>query len=131
MRPVTSPRRRVLAMNSSVPPPIVSSACSQPSRPPTNRCMMPSVDVHLAPGVRVPADELRDVLEAVLGEEAQQLELGIDPGLEPSEDLEDQLFVEHDRRVRLLGTDRARLAPLAGEPGDRGELDHSVCRRQP
>ena len=43
MRPVTSPRRRVLAMNSSVPPLIVSSACSQPSRPPTNRCMMPSV----------------------------------------------------------------------------------------
>src|SRR5204862_3754949 len=43
-------------------------------------------------GVRVPAAERRGVRETVLGEEAQHLELGVDPGLESPEDLEDQLL---------------------------------------
>ena len=35
-----------------------------------------------AAGVRVPAPERRDVAEALLAEEAQHLELRVDPGLE-------------------------------------------------
>jgi len=57
--------------------------------------------------VRVPAAELRDVVEPALGEEAQHLELGVHAGLEPPEDLEDELVVEDDRRVRLLARDPA------------------------
>ena len=79
--------------------------------------------------VRVPAGELRDVLEAVLGQEAQQLELGVDPGLEPAEDLQDQLLVEDDRRVRLLRADRARLSQL--ESGCRRSSRRRRTRRSP
>ena len=87
-------------------------------------------------GVGVPAAERRDVRETVLGEEAQHLELGVDPGLEAAEDLEDQLVVEDERRVRLLATDRPRveqLAAQAGEPFDRPELDRTLraLQRQP
>ena len=71
-----------------------------------------------AAGVRVPAAERRDVREAVLGEEAQNLELRVDAGLEPAEDLEDQLFVEDDRRVRLLRADVARVEQLLAEGGE-------------
>ena len=59
--------------------------------------------VHRPAEVRVPAGELRDVLEVALGEEPQQLELRVDARLEPPEHLQDQLLVEDDRRVRLLG----------------------------
>src|SRR5439155_22808706 len=58
---------------------------------------------------RVPAAERRDVREAVLGEEAEHLELGVDAWLEPPEHFEDELVVEDDRRVRLLGADRPRF----------------------
>ncbi len=74
--------------------------------------------VHRRAGVLVPAAEGRDVLEAALGQEAEQLELGVDARLEPAEDLEDQLLVEHDRRVRLLGVDAARLGQRAAEVGE-------------
>src|SRR5581483_3247447 len=55
-------------------------------------------------------------------------ELRVDPGLEPAEHLEDQLFVEDDRRVRLLGRDLARLPQLArgGVAAHRAELDRAV-----
>src|SRR5207302_9124344 len=53
--------------------------------------------------VRVPAAERRDVRKPVLREEPQHLELGIDSRLEPPEHLEDELVVEDDRRIRLLG----------------------------
>ena len=56
-----------------------------------------------AAGVRVPAPKRRDVAEALLAEEAQHLELRVDPGLDAAEDLEDERFVEHDGAVRLLG----------------------------
>src|SRR5579884_2959394 len=93
----------------------------------------PERRVHRLPRVRVPAGQLRDVLEAVLGEEAQQLELGVDARLEPAEDLQDQLLVEDDGRIRLLRRDRARLAQLLtgrGRPLHRSELDHTLPRRQ-
>ncbi len=76
--------------------------------------------------VRVPAAERSDVREAVLGEEAQHLQLGVEPGLEPAEDLEDELVVEDDGRVRLLGADVACVVQLAaetGEPGHGAKLD--------
>src|SRR6478752_10671623 len=79
------------------------------------------------------AAELRDVLEAALGQEPEQLELGIDPRLEAPEDLEDQLLVEDDRRVRLLGADLARFAQLAAKPRGathRRELDDAFACRQ-
>src|SRR5581483_3965559 len=44
--------------------------------------------------VGVPAGERRDVRELALGEEAQQLELRVQSGLEPAEHLEDELVVE-------------------------------------
>src|SRR5439155_25374292 len=82
-----------------------------PAVDPTLRELLqdPERRAHDAAGVRVPAAERGDVLEAVLREEAQHLELRIDARLEASEDLQDQLLVEHDRRVRLLGADGARL----------------------
>ena len=43
---------------------------------------------------------------------------GLMPGLEPAERLEDQLVVEDDRRVRLLGPDRAHVEQLAAETGE-------------
>src|SRR5205807_4530161 len=52
-------------------------------------------------GVRVPAAECRVAAEAVLGEEAEHLELRVDPRLETAEDLEDQRVVEDDGAVRL------------------------------
>ncbi len=78
--------------------------------------------------VGVPAREPRDVLEVALRQEAQQLELGVDAGLEPAEDLEDQLLVEDDRRVRLLGCDdagRRQLGAETGESLERAKLDHA------
>ena len=46
--------------------------------------------------VAVPAAERRDVAEALGSEEAKHLELRVDPGLDPAEDLEDERVVEHD-----------------------------------
>ena len=96
----------------------------------------PERRVQRAAGVRVPAAERRDVREAALGEEAQRLELGVDARLEPAEDLEDELVVEDERRVRLLAAHGSRLLQLAAEPGepfDRPELDGAVrsLQRQP
>ncbi len=80
--------------------------------------------------VRVPAAELRDVLETSLGQETQEFQLGIDAGLEPPEHLEDQLLVEDDRRVRLLARDQARrreLRPERCEAFERTELEHAFA----
>ena len=57
-----------------------SSASSQPSAASgTNSWRIPSVASERRADVRVPAAERRDVLEAVLGEEAQHLQLGVRP----------------------------------------------------
>src|SRR4029078_3106975 len=83
--------------------------------------------------VRVPAAEGGDVGEAVLGEEAEHLELRIDPRLESAERLQDQLVVEDDRRVRLFGADGSRLEHLpaeACEAGDGAELDRAFLPLQ-
>ena len=80
-------------------------------------------------GVAVPAAERRDVAEALRGEEAQHLELRVDPGLDAAEDLEDQRVVEHDRAVRLLGGDEPHRPELAAEGGEvlrRAELGHAL-----
>ncbi len=59
--------------------------------------------------VLVPAVERGDVREPARGEEAQQLELRVEPGLQLAEDLHHQLVAEHERRVRLLHADRPHL----------------------
>ena len=55
----------------------------------------------------VPAGQAGDVGEAALGQEARDLEVRVDARLDAAEDLEDQLVTEDDRRVGLLGADRA------------------------
>ena len=77
----------------------------------------------------VPAGERGDVGELVLGEEAQELELRVHAGLQPPVGLEDELLVEDDGAVRLLGVDHARLAELGaadGEPVHRPEVDRRL-----
>src|SRR5262249_43223459 len=58
------------------------------------------------PLVVVPAVQRRDVRKLAVGEEAQDLELGVDARLELAEHLEDNSLVEHDRGVRLLDPHR-------------------------
>ena len=53
-----------------------------------------------------------------VGQEAQQLELGVDARLDAPERLQDQLLAEHHRGVRLLDADRAHVDRPA-EPGAR------------
>ena len=86
------------------------------ARAPSRRC--PSTNCWRMPSVASicrPVYEYQPTSRAMFAnpcsvEEAQQLELRVDARLEPAEDLEDQLVVEHDRRVRLLGADGPRLA---------------------
>ena len=104
-------------------------APSRRSPPRTNSWRIPSVAPSGPPEYAYQPPSARDVREAVLGEEAQHLELRVDPRLEPAEDLEDQLVVEDDRRVRLLGADRARVEQLAAEAGE--ALDRRGTRRCP
>ena len=54
---------------------------------------------------------------------------GLIPGSSRRNDLEDQLVVEHDRCVRLLGADRAHVEQLAAETGE--ALDRRGTRRCP
>jgi hypothetical protein len=56
--------------------------------------------------VLVPARQRGDVREAALGQEAQQLELGVHARLHAPERLEDQLVAEDHRGVGLLDADR-------------------------
>jgi hypothetical protein len=87
--------------------------------------------LHRSADVRVPAAELRHVAVAMLGEEPQQLELGIDPRLEPPEAFEDQLLVEHDRAVGLFAHDSTHVDEAAPEPDEafeRSELDRAFAR---
>ena len=86
--------------------PPVLAARDEPLHDPERR-------LHLRADVRVPAGELGDVLEPGLGQEAQQLELGVDPGLDAAEHLQDQRVVEDDRRVRLLALDQPRRLRIA------------------
>ena len=87
--------------------------------------------VERAAEIRVPAPELSDVREVALSEEAEQLQLRIDPRFEPAEDLQDQLLVEDDRRIRLLGRDPSRLRQLGSERREaleRTKLDRPFVR---
>ena len=73
--------------------------------------------VQQAAGVRVPAEERRDVRKAPLGEEAEQLQLRVHARLETPVGLEDQLVTEDDGGVGLLGAERSRLE-LGGAGGE-------------
>ena len=59
----------------------------------------------------VGAEQRRGVLEAVLAEEAQQLELGVVAGGEQAVDLEHELLADHDRGVGVALADRAQRRP--------------------
>jgi hypothetical protein len=78
--------------------------------------------------VLVPAGERRDMRKSELGQEAQHLELRIDSGLEPPVGLQDQLVAEDDRRVGLLGRERARVGEIRAVPAEvrSAELDHRL-----
>ena len=65
--------------------------------------------VDLAAGMLVGAEQLRAVREAVLGQEAQQLELRVVAGREPPVDLEHELLADDHRGVRMPLADRAQL----------------------
>ena len=77
--PVTSPSRRRRPRKASGSRASASSASSQPSPASgTKSCSDPERRVHRRAGYCVPAVERGDVREAVLGEEAEQLELRVD-----------------------------------------------------
>ena len=123
MAPVTSPSRRRRPRKRSGASTSSSSASSQPSSPSGHERLEDAQRRLGGPAVvRVPAVQRRHVLELVPAEEAEHLQLGVDPGLEAAVDLEDQLLVEHDRGVRLLVLDHAHRRELGGDAGE--ALDH-------
>ena len=79
--------------------------------------------------VAVPAQQLRRMLEAPRGQEAQKLELGALARLEPAVGLQDHALAEHDGAVRLLLADGAhrREERIGGQRP--GELElHAALR---
>ena len=85
--------------------------------------------VHEPALVLVPARDRRDVREAALGQEAQQLELRVDARLDAPERLQDQRLAEHDRGVGLLDADRAHLdGPAFGRAARPAEAERPVAR---
>ena len=128
-RAVTSPSRRARAGSHSGSEAIVSSASFQASPcEGTNSLQQRERRLERAAGVGDVALERGDVLEAPLGEEAQQLELRIHARLDPAVELEREPLVQHDRAVRLLHAHRPDRRELAGAirealgapEGDRG-----------
>ena len=74
-----------------------------------------------------PTLERGDPGEAALGEEAEQLELGVDARLEPAVELQDEPLVEHDRCVGLLDSHRPGVAERSlGSAVHRAELERRV-----
>ena len=98
--------------------------------PRTYSCSTPSVASSGRPTYAYQPASCAMFCEAALGEEAQQLELGVDAGLEPAEDLEDQLLVEDDRRVRLLAR-RSRARSSARVPSRRSPRARGTRARPP
>ena len=74
------------------------------------------------PLVLVPAAQPGDVLEAVLGEEAQQLELGVRARLDAAVDLEDQLLGE--RWAGNLDADRQAIVRFSGGKSHNGQIEN-------
>ncbi len=70
-----------------------------------------------APLELIPAPQRRDVRIVARGQEAQHLELGIDPRLDSPEHLQHRLLPEHDRGVRLLDAHRPRGLADRQRPG--------------
>ena len=91
----------------------------------------PERRVERPPRIRVPPRKRRDVRKPMFGQEAEHLELGVDPRLEPAERLQDQLVVEDHRAVRLLARHDLgafELAPERGKALDRAEVDDALLR---
>ena len=83
----------------------------------------------LVAGVAVPADELGDVLEAVLGEEQEQFQLGVQTCLDVAVDLQQHL-VEDDRGVRLLRAEQTGDGGgVDGDRRDEAEVDAATGGR--
>ena len=92
---------------------------SQPSRAPARySCSVPSVASISRPSYSYQPASGAMCANPRVGEEAQQLELGVDARLEPAEHLQDQALAEDDRRVGLLDADRPHV-DRAAEPGRR------------
>ena len=132
-RPVTSPSRRSRAEERApARSPSSSSASSQPSSAAAHVLLQDAERrVDRAARVRVPAAERARCSRKPRSVRNRSISSsGLIPGLEPAEHLEDQLVVEDDRRVRLLGADRAapslHLAAEAGEALERPELDDAL-----
>ncbi len=128
--PVTSPSRRSRVRNSSGADCSSSSASSQPSSASgTYCCRIPSVASTGRPEYAYQPCRAAMLAKPLSGEEAQELELRVDPGLEPAVRLQDQLVAEDDGRVRLLDARRPHLE-LAAERGrvDRLERDGALDR---
>ncbi len=84
----------------------------------------PERRVHELARVLIPAGKSRDVRKVAQREEAQHLELGVDPRLQAAKDLQHELVAVDERRVGLLGTHRAhgaarRAAAVEGDAVDR------------
>ncbi len=77
--------------------------------------------------IRGPAFERSDRREATVGEEAEQLELRVHACLDAPVDLEHEVVVEDERRVRLLATHRPHARERAGRLAGRTELDHRLA----
>src|SRR5262245_48957727 len=70
----------------------------------------------------------RRLREALLLQDAPNLEIGVDPFVEPPKKLEHEPFSISDRRIALIGAEPSRVAPrilrsaelseVAGERGD-------------
>jgi hypothetical protein len=67
-----------------------------------------------------------DVPVVGLGERARHLDVGVRAVGQPPEDLEHEPLVEHDRRVRLLGAERADLGDVLARHRQPQQLDGEV-----
>ena len=106
---------------SGTPPGRCAIWSSASSQPPTasgkKRCATPSVAENERPSYSYQPCSGAMLAELLPGQELQQLELRVDPRLQPAKHLEHRLVAEHDRRVGLLDAHRRGPAPRAQRPG--------------
>ena len=133
MRPVTSPSRCTLSRK-LVRVVLHRRRARAPSRPPpaTNCCRIPSVASICRPAYAYQPASCAMFSNPCSVRKRSSSSSGLMPGLEPAEHLQDQLLVEDDRRVRLLGADRPRVAQLVADAGERARSTRTRrCRRRP
>ena len=106
---MTVPRLPSRSRNVSGALMISSSASSQPSTASGRKRLAPRRASRRTPGPRTRTSRAARAMLGKLapGQEAQHLELGVDPGLELAEHLQHDRVVEHERRVRLLDAHHA------------------------